>query len=549
MRKVATSDQARSSDFAPILVTGGTGFIGRHVVARLLADGHRVRLPHRNGVPSEWRDNPRLETVEIEDFATAALEPLVEGCTVVVHLAGLAHVGKADRADASLEFTRLNDELTARLVAAVRRAGKASFIHLSSLAAVTPNASENIIDDKTDIVPATPYGQSKRAAERHVRELAEDGVLAVSLRPPLVVGADAKGNWRSLQKLAATGLPLPFASIAARRSFVSVRSLAEAIALLCSRSWPASLSGDYCIADPETLSLPQLLTELRRGMGLSPNLLACPPQVFDALGVVIGRRRQLAGLTGSLEVDASRFAASFGFTPSLPLREAIRRSGAEFGARHASARSAMRNAVESSPAPALAARTGRGTETAKRLIDVVLALGAGIVALPFVLVAMAAIRLSSPGPALFRQVRVGRHEKPFVCLKLRTMRQETENAPSHEVSAASITPVGGFLRRTKLDELPQLWNILAGEMSFVGPRPCLPSQTALIEARRAYGLYALRPGITGVAQVAGVDMSDPARLAALDATYLADRSLVLDLKLIAATFLGAGRGDRVRTTP
>lgn len=192
------------------------------------------------------------------------------------------------------------------------------------------------------------------------------------------------------------------------------------------------------------------------------------------------------------------------------------------------------------------ARVSEQNEGVKRLVDIMLALGAGIVALPFILVAMVAIRMTSPGSALFRQVRVGRHERTFVCLKLRTMRQDTVNAPSHEVSAASVTALGRFLRRTKLDELPQLWNILRGEMSFVGPRPCLPSQTSLIEARRAYGLYALRPGITGVSQVAGVDMSDPARLAALDATYLQNRSLVRDLKLIARTFLGAGRGDRTR---
>jgi O-antigen biosynthesis protein WbqP len=123
----------------------------------------------------------------------------------------------------------------------------------------------------------------------------------------------------------------------------------------------------------------------------------------------------------------------------------------------------------------------------------------------------------------------------------------TGDAPSHETKASAITPVGHFLRRTKLDELPQLWNILKGEMSFVGPRPCLPSQVELIAARRRRGVYAIRPGITGVAQVAGVDMSDPERLAKLDAVYLAEYSLMTDLRLIMATLFGAGRGDRVRS--
>jgi len=181
----------------------------------------------------------------------------------------------------------------------------------------------------------------------------------------------------------------------------------------------------------------------------------------------------------------------------------------------------------------------------KRAFDLVLVL----LALPFaallVLIFGVVVRLTSPGPAIFRQARVGRGERPFICLKLRTMRTDTRNAPSHEVGASGVTPIGSFLRRTKVDELPQLWNILLGNMSFVGPRPCLPSQTALITARRGYGLQAIRPGITGVAQVAGVDMSDPERLAALDATYLADMSLERDLRLILATLRGAGRGDRL----
>ena len=182
----------------------------------------------------------------------------------------------------------------------------------------------------------------------------------------------------------------------------------------------------------------------------------------------------------------------------------------------------------------------------KRAFDIVLAAIGLVVAGPLILAAVVLIRLTSPGPAIFRQTRVGLNEKPFNCLKLRTMYRGTGNVPTHEAGASSITPVGKLLRRFKFDELPQLWNVLAGDMSFVGPRPCLPSQTALIAARRAHGLFTLRPGITGVAQVAGVDMSDPEKLAALDAIYLRDTSLAADIRLILATALGSGQGDRVR---
>lgn len=183
----------------------------------------------------------------------------------------------------------------------------------------------------------------------------------------------------------------------------------------------------------------------------------------------------------------------------------------------------------------------------KRAVDLCLALLGLPLAAPVMLVCMVAIRLTSPGPVILRQTRIGRNEQPFTCLKLRTMYARTRVAPSHETPASAITPLGTWLRPLKLDELPQLLNIIRGEMSFVGPRPCLPTQVELIAARRERGLFVLRPGITGVAQVAGIDMSDPQRLAEADAAYLETRSLLLDLRLILATLTGAGRGDRVRS--
>lgn len=183
----------------------------------------------------------------------------------------------------------------------------------------------------------------------------------------------------------------------------------------------------------------------------------------------------------------------------------------------------------------------------KRLFDLLIALIALPVSAPLLLACMILIRLESPGPAIFRQTRVGLREKHFTCFKLRTMHVSTKDAPSHEVSTSAVTRTGSWLRKVKLDELPQLWNIIKGEMSFIGPRPCLPSQTDLIAARRMRGLYEIRPGISGVSQIAGVDMSDPERLSRLDATYLANMSLREDVRMITRTFLGAGRGDRVRT--
>lgn len=181
----------------------------------------------------------------------------------------------------------------------------------------------------------------------------------------------------------------------------------------------------------------------------------------------------------------------------------------------------------------------------KRFLDVILA----IAALPFVTTAIlplvVIIRLESRGPAFFTQSRVGKNEQIFTLIKLRTMVAEAPDVPSHEAAGSLVTPMGRVLRKLKLDELPQIWNVLVGEMSFVGPRPCLASQEELIKARRALGVFTVRPGITGLAQVSGVDMSSPVKLAQLDHRYIQDMSVVTDAKLLIATAFGKGSGDAI----
>lgn len=180
-----------------------------------------------------------------------------------------------------------------------------------------------------------------------------------------------------------------------------------------------------------------------------------------------------------------------------------------------------------------------------RALDLCFAFAGLVATAPLLMVLIIWIKATSPGPALFAQVRVGRGERTFVCYKLRTMKAGTPSVGSHEMSRSAITPVGHVLRRTKLDELPQLWNVLIGEMSLVGPRPCLPNQGVLIEERRARSVFDMRPGITGVAQVKGVDMSEPVLLAELDAAWLAQVSVSNYFALILQTVGGMGRGDGV----
>lgn len=179
-----------------------------------------------------------------------------------------------------------------------------------------------------------------------------------------------------------------------------------------------------------------------------------------------------------------------------------------------------------------------------RLFDVLFASLGLVFGFP-VLLLIYVLGLFDTGSPLFRQERVGRHQKPFVLVKFRTMKVDTASVASHLASSASITPMGAFLRRTKLDELPQLWNVLKGEMSLVGPRPNLFNQAELIAERAALGVYDVRPGITGVAQVKGIDMSTPRVLAETDAQMIRYLSLPLYFRLITQTALGKGGGDRV----
>lgn len=181
----------------------------------------------------------------------------------------------------------------------------------------------------------------------------------------------------------------------------------------------------------------------------------------------------------------------------------------------------------------------------KRGTDILLASLGLLLAWPFMIAIAIAIKATSRGPAIFVQERVGRNEVAFKCLKFRTMADGSPNIASHNAASDWITPVGRFLRKTKLDELPQLINVLLGEMSLVGPRPCLPNQLELIEERRRRGVFLVRPGITGVAQVAGIDMSNPVILAEADAGYTKTWTLAGDFRLMILTVLGSGSGDAV----
>ena len=182
-----------------------------------------------------------------------------------------------------------------------------------------------------------------------------------------------------------------------------------------------------------------------------------------------------------------------------------------------------------------------------RILDIMLSLLGIIIFSPVLFPIFLISIIFQPGSPLFLQQRVGRDETPFTLIKFRTMKPETNSVGTHEVNPDQVTAWGKLLRKTKVDELPQLWNVFKGEMSLVGPRPCLPNQTQLIQDRKNLGVFSASPGITGLAQIQGIDMSTPELLAKTDAEMIRTLNVGNYFKYIFLTACGWGRGDRVRS--
>lgn len=183
----------------------------------------------------------------------------------------------------------------------------------------------------------------------------------------------------------------------------------------------------------------------------------------------------------------------------------------------------------------------------KRAFDLAVALALALALAPLLLLVALAVRITSPGPALFRTQRVGRNNVLFTMYKFRTMRTDTPQVATHLLAdpARYLSPVGGFLRRTSLDELPQLLNVIKGDMSLVGPRPALFNQDDLVALRTERGVQELVPGVTGWAQVNGRDeLPIPAKVD-LDAEYLARQGFWFDLRILLLTVWQALRGSGV----
>lgn len=277
-----------------VLVTGANGFVGRALVPALTAAGFTVRAAARH--PPSPPFSAEVETVTASDLASEGnLSALAASCDAIVHLAGIAHTGPGI-ADAVYE--RINHLGTMHLAHAAEAAGAAHFVFVSSVRAQSGPTADRVLTENDTPHPSDAYGRSKLAAEQSLRAMKLPHTI---LRPVLIYGPDVKGNLATLAKLAALPVPLPLAGLTRQRSLLGIDGLIGAIVLALRN--PATIGQTYLVADPAPLSVAEIVTALRRGLGRKPDLFRVSPRLMRAALGVIGKKDTLDRLDGEMIAD------------------------------------------------------------------------------------------------------------------------------------------------------------------------------------------------------------------------------------------------------
>lgn len=509
-----------------LVITGAAGFIGLHLCKALRMKGFEVvacvREPLASGsLPAG------VTPLALGDLAgNVDLDSVFKKGDVVVHLAGRAHVLKEKSAEPFAEFRAVNLEVTKKIALACARKGVSRFVFLSSIGVNGGSTTGRPFSEADAPAPEEPYAVSKWEAEQELAVIGrEQGLPFTIIRPPLVYGPENPGNFLRLLRLAASGLPLPLASFGNIRSMIFVGNLTDAVIL--SMQAPAAVGKTYIVSDGEDVSTAELLRLIREKLGAPSRLFRFPAGLVRVAAGLSGFGAAFEKLTSSLVVDRSRITTELGWKPPFSFSAGLTETVEWY--------------KNCSP-------VREGGYPFKRTLDVVLSLGATLaLSFPMLLLSLF-VKLTSRGPALYLSDRIGRDNVIFKMPKFRTMRVDTPPMATHLMTEPEkfLTPIGAFLRKTSLDELPQLFSILRGDMSFVGPRPALFNQEDLIALRTSKGTHRITPGLTGWAQVNGRDdLSIPAKVG-YDEYYKAHQSFTFDLRILAMTALQALRGKGVK---
>lgn len=429
---------------------------------------------------------------------------------VVIHTAALVH--RSIKNTTTEQFDQANYQLTLALAEKAKKEGVKHFIFLSTMSVYGLNTGH--ITASTSLNPNTPYGQSKAKAEDALNALSSEEFVVTIIRPPMVYGPNCKGNFKALYKIA--NIAPIFPKVNNKRSAIFIDNLSAFIKVVIDNNLEGTLfpqNGEYLNTSEAVSLLAKASSKkvyISKLAGFGINILKFSPTIQKAFGSLT-YDPNLPGGPNNLEYNIVNF------------KDSIKQSAYFY-----------EDVLGS-----------KNRLTWQRPLDIAFS-AAGLVATSPLLIGTTIIGYFDTGSPLFIQERVGKDKKPFKLVKFRTMSLDTASVASHLADNSSITKLGRILRKTKLDELPQLINVLKGDMSLVGPRPNLFNQEDLIEARSDQDIYDVLPGITGLAQLSGIDMSTPELLAKTDKEMIDNLTLQKYFSYIIRTALGKGSGDAVK---
>jgi len=303
-----------------LLVTGANGFVGRALVARLARDGVPVRAAARSNMVAGMAGVQLISGLDLA--APGDWSAALKGVNAVVHCAARVHVMRDTTADPLAEFQRVNVQGSLALASQAAAAGVRRFIFVSSIGVNGAVTTERPFQADDTPAPHSPYAQSKLEAELALRALAaQTGLEVVIVRPPLIHGPDAPGNFGSLMHAVYRGLPLPFGSVKNQRSLVALDNLVDL--LLHCANHPAAAGQAFLVSDGEDLSTPELLRRVAAALGRKSHLLPVPVALLRGASQILGKTTMMQSLCASLQIDIDKTRKRLGWSPPVSVNQAL----------------------------------------------------------------------------------------------------------------------------------------------------------------------------------------------------------------------------------